>query len=188
MTLEKKDGISGSLIGIGSVTIAIIFLLAMLKSKELSLTNDFLYDGLVFSNLAAATVDLKEYGSTNKIVNNHFDKSFNEYQNALKENLKLDNDFVPIDSNNSMIAGKVTVEIFTIYNVDGNDIHMIKRQSNGNIIKQTYHNELGSMYTPDGVLIKSTTVYSRIGMELKGYMNSSFYFYKDNSVDITDKD
>ncbi len=44
------------------------------------------------------------------------------------------------------------------------------------------------MYTPDGVLIKSTTVYSRIGVELKGYMNSSFYFYKDNSVDITDKD
>ncbi len=186
MMLIKKDGISEGLIGIGATSLVIIFLLFLLKSKELTLTNDFVYDGLVFSNLAAATIDLKEYGSTNKIINNDFEKSFLEYRNSLKENLRIDDNLMP--NKNSMINSKVTIEVFTIYNVDGNDIEMVKRQSNGNIIRHTYTNGVGNIYTPDGVLISSTTIYSRIGMELKGFMNESSYFYKDSSVDITDKE
>ena len=174
MKLKKKDGISLNFILIPAISIAIIFCLFMIKSKQIEIVNDFIDDGLVISNLAAATVDLNEYGQSNTIVNNDFN------------NLRLDNNFVPQTSN--LIDGGITIEIFTIYNVIGNDIHMTKRQRNGNIIKQVYPNAVGTMKTPDGVKIETTTVYSKIGMNVKGFMNGTTYVYKDKTVDITDKE
>ena len=178
MKLKKKDGISLNLIIIPVISVAIIFCLFMIKSKQIEIVNDF--------NLAAATVDLNEYGQSNTIVNNDFNKSFDQYKKALKNNLRLDNNFVPQTSN--LIDGGITIEIFTIYNVNGNDIHMTKRQRNGNIIKQVYPNAVGTMKTPDGVKIETTTVYSKIGMNVKGFMNGTTYVYKDKTVDITDKE
>lgn len=186
MKLKKKDGISLNFILIPAISIAVIFCLFMIKSKQIEIVNDFIDDGLVMSNLAAATVDLNEYGQSNTIVNNDFNKSFDQYKKALKNNLRLDNNFVPQTSN--LIDGGITIEIFTIYNVNGNDIHMIKRQRNGNIIKQVYPNAVGTMKTPDGVKIETTTVYSKIGMNVKGFMNGTTYVYKDKTVDITDKE
>ena len=186
MKLKKKDGISLNFILIPAICISIIFCLFMIKSKQIEIVNDFIDDGLVMSNLAAATVDLNEYGQSNTIVNNDFNKSFDQYKKVLKNNLRLDNNFVPQTSN--LIDGGITIEIFTIYNVKGNDIHMTKRQRNGNIIKQVYPNAVGTMKTPDGVKIETTTVYSKIGMNVKGFMNGTTYVYKDKTVDITDKE
>ena len=64
MNLKKKDGISLNLIIIPVISVAIIFCLFMIKSKQIEIVNDFIDDGLVMSNLAAATVDLNEYGQS----------------------------------------------------------------------------------------------------------------------------
>ena len=186
MKLKKKDGRGLNIIIIPLVVVSIIFCLFVIKSKQIEVVNDFIDDGLVMANFASATVDLKEYGTSNTIVNNDFNKAFQEYQKALKNNLRLDNNFEPKTSN--LIDGKVTIEIFTIYNVKGNDIYMTKRQRNGNIINQTYPNALGTMETPDGVKIETTSIYSKIGMNVKSFINDKKYVYKEKTVDITDKD
>ena len=43
------------------------------------------------------------------------------------------------------------------------------------------------MKAPNGAVINTTMVYSKIGFEIKGYLNNSHYVYKHNAVDITDK-
>lgn len=183
--LKKKDASIENFIAMGIITIVILFCMFSIKSKEINLTSNYIQDGLVASNLSAAIVDLKEYGTSNKIINNEFDKSFNMYKKALKENLKLDENFNPINTN--FVDSKINIEVFSIYNVEGNDIHMTKRQSNGNVIKEVFKNGLGSVKTPDGVLIETTTIYSRIGFELRGYLKNAHYAYKENSVDVIDK-
>lgn len=185
MNLKKKDGNANNFLVLSIITITIFFCIFSLKSKEINLLNNSISDGLVASNLAAATVDLKEYGTTNKIKNNDFNKSLKEFQRSLKENLKLDNSFKPLKS--TMINGIVDIETFAIYNVDGSDIYMTKRQKNGSILNEIYPNAVGNMRTPNGVLINETTVYSKIGMEVKTFINQSQYVYKENAVDITDK-
>ena len=51
MKLKKKDGISLNFILIPAISIAIIFCLFMIKSKQIEIVNDFIDDGLVMSNL-----------------------------------------------------------------------------------------------------------------------------------------
>lgn len=186
MKLKKKKGsIEMFISSIAFIIVALVVIMVM-RLKVVKLTKSYIEDGLVASNLAAATVDLKEYGTTNSIINNDFQKSFDDYCTALKENLNLDYNFNP--KTNTLINSKVDIINFTIYNVVGNDIEMIKRELNGSITKQSYPNKVGIMKAPNGTVINTTTVYSKIGFEIKGYMNDKYYVYKENSVDITDKD
>lgn len=186
MVLKKKKG---SLeIFVYPVLCSIIALVVLLgvRLKVLKTAKYSIEDSLVASNLAAATVDLKEYGSTNLILNNNFNKSYEDYCKALKENLKLDENFNP--KSKSIIESKVDIVDFTIYNVNGNDIEKISKSPNGVVSSQTFPNAVGTLKTPDGVTITTTLVYSKIGFSIKGYLDKTLYVYKDNSVDITDKD
>lgn len=185
MKLKKKKGsIEMFISSMIFITVALVIVM-MMRLKVVKVTKNFVEDGLVASNLASATIDLREYGTTNKIVNSDFEKSFNDYCVALKDNLNLNSDFTPKSS--ILINSKVDIHNFTIYNVVGNDIDMIKRESNGSITRQSHPNKVGIMKAPNGAVINTTMVYSKIGFEIKGYLNNTHYVYKENAVDITDK-
>ena len=182
MKIKKKKGEIEFFIS--SIILAVVVLIMMMgmRLNIIKSTQEYVEDGLVASNLAAATIDLNEFGSSNNIINNNFEQSFNDYKEALKINLNLDNNFVP--KSKTLINSKVNIEEFTIYNVVGNDVQMTRRSSNGNIDKITYANKLGTIKTPNGVEINSTTIYSKIGFQIKGYLKDTHYVYKENSVDI----
>lgn len=185
MKLKKKKGSIEMFISSMIFIIVALVIIMQMRLKVVEVTQSFIEDGLVASNLASATIDLEEYGTSNKIINRDFEKSFNDYTVALKENLRLDNNLNP--KTKTLLNSKVDIHNFTIYNVIGNDIEMIRREANGSITRQTYTNKLGVMTAPNGAMINTTMVYSKIGFELKGYLKNTHYVYKDCSVDITDK-
>lgn len=184
MKLKKKKGTIE--VFISSIVLLIIPMIIVMniRLREIKLTKNFVEDGLVAANLASATIDLREYGTTHKIVNDNFTKSFDDYISSLKENLKLDNNLMPINQN--LICSNITLDNFSIYNVNGNDIQVTTRSSDGSIINSTILNGFGTFKTPDGVLIKSTTIYSKILFKIKGFNNVQYNVSKEKSVDITD--
>jgi hypothetical protein len=183
--MKKKEGKVGIFIAMMSLQIVVIIIAYSLKLNQLEFTRTLVEDSLVNANLAAATIDLEEYGATNNIINNDTDKSFNDYSVSLKEGLGLDNSFMPDE--NSFIKSKVVVERFIIYSVLGNDILMASRDTNGNFTNTVYKDQVGIMKTPDGFLIKDTTVYSQISFSVHGLMNQVFNVDEENSVAITNK-
>ncbi|MFQ9249263.1 MAG: hypothetical protein ACLR3R_18600 [Clostridium paraputrificum] len=185
MKIKKKEGSIQAFIGFSLISLIIAIGILNIKVPEIKAIQRKVEDGLVASNLASATVDLKEYGTTNKIVNKDFNKAFEVFQKTLKGNLKLDNNFTP--KNDSIIQSKIVVEDFRIYNVDGSNVSMFKRDKSGNVTSQTYANKLGQIKTPDGVKVVSTTVYSKISFFVKGYSNENIQVYKENTVDVVDE-
>ncbi len=187
--MKKKEGnILYPTVGFFIILMCTILVLYGSKKEEISSTKRMIDDGQLASNLSAATINLEEYGATSTIVNTDFNNSYNEFLRALKNNLRLDNSFNPLNTNSNGINGKVNIESFIIYNVIGNDIEVNKCDSVGNITKDIITSGLGSSKTPNGVLIESTTVYSKISFPLKGYLNSDSIIVNNESVvDITDK-
>jgi hypothetical protein len=184
MKLKKKKGsIEMFISSLILITVSMIIVMSI-KLREIKITKNLVEDGLVAATLASATVDLREYGATKRIVNRDFDKSFNDFTVSLKDNLKLDDNYKPINSR--IICSKVNIENFIIYNISDNDIEVTRRSSDGSIEKSIIYNGVGSENTPDGVLIQTTTIYSKIAFKLKGYMNTEYDVYKEKSVDITD--
>lgn len=93
--MKKKEGKVGIFIAMMSLQIVVIIIAYSLKLNQLEFTRTLVEDSLVNANLAAATIDLEEYGATNNIINNDTAKSFNDYSVSLKEGLGLDNSFMP---------------------------------------------------------------------------------------------
>lgn len=184
--MRKKEGKVNIFLSVMIVLTASIVIIFRITMNRIDYTRDWVEDSLVSANLAGATIDLKEYGTTNNIVNNDIDKSFNDYLYSLKQNLNLDDNMNPKKSD--FIKSKVTVKDFIIYSVIGNDIIQVRKDSKGNTHSIKYIGQVGKMKTPDGYVIYNTTVYSKIGFTISGMLGNNFNVEKEGSVDITDKD
>lgn len=182
MKLKKKKGnlefFTASLL-LFFVPILIIYNMRM---ETLKFTKNYVEDGLVSSLLASATIDLRVLAESKQIINNNYDKSFKDFSETLKENLNLDDNYYP--KSKRLITDTVKIDDFVIYNVLGNDIQTV-RKSNGIISTSIITNGLGNLKTPDGVQIKTTTIYAKISFKVKGYLNDEYKVSKEKSVDVT---
>lgn len=182
--MKKKEGKIEVFISCIALIMVVLIVIMSVKLKEIKLTKNYIDDGLVSSLLASATIDLKEYGSSNNIINNDPEQSYYLFKDTLKSNLNLNNDFSAKNSN--LITDKVNIEKFVIYNVKtSNDIEIIEVE-NGKIVNKTKENS-GVLTTPEGVKIEKTTFYAKISFYVSGYLNNEKYkIVKEKSVDVTD--
>lgn len=163
----------------------IVILFLQLQLMIFFTASIYMEDALAASNLASAVIDVEEYGKTHKLKITSAENSFRLYQQALKENLGLDEDWN--GSNKDLISGAVEILEYTVYNVDNRDITVYSFDKDG-LHMWTENGGLGSVCTPDGTLVESTSVYSRIGFPVKGIMGISVYARKEKSVDIVVND
>lgn len=145
-------------------------------------TKNMVEDGLVASNLAAGVIDLEIFGEMNQLIIQDCDIAYTVFRDALKDNLRLKEDFTPIES--TLFNSKIKIHEFIIYNVFENDITRLRFTEDGHYYDDIFPNRKGSMTTPDGKRITNTTIYSKIGFEIKGIKDDVYYVYKDNSVNV----
>lgn len=181
--MKKKEGKIEIFISCIALIMVVLIVIMSVKLKEIKLTKNYIDDGLVSSLLASATIDLKEYGSSNNIINNDPEQSYYLFKETLKSNLNLNNDFSAKNSN--LITDKVNIESFVIYNVKAsNDIEIIEVKD-GKIVNRTKENS--GVTTPEGIKIENTTFYAKISFYVSGYLNNEKYkSVKEKSVDVTD--
>lgn len=140
----------------------------------------FTEDALAASNLASAVIDLEEYGISHNIVIRDPDYSYSLYQEALKTNMELDDLWE--SRNEGVMSGPVEILDYIIYNVSGTDIEIYSYGQNPYTTVIT--NGLGSVESPNGILIESTSVYSRISFPVDGIMGIQTTAVKDKLADI----
>lgn len=138
-------------------------------------------DALAASNLASAVADIKEYGSTHILQITSAQDAYDIYREALRTNLGLDDNWE--NAKLEWISGKVEVLQYTVYNVRDQDVTIYSFSEQGDFIREE-KDGLGSVRTPDGTLVESTSVYSRIGFPVEGILGITVYAEKDNTVDL----
>ena len=108
-------------------------------------------------------------------------KGFAIYKDALQSNMKLDTQLY--SSNNNLILGQVQIKEYIVYNVNGQDIEIEAYDGNGTLTFAGIGRE-GDVFTPDGICVQNTTIYSRIGFEVMGLAGQSIAGEKEKSIDI----
>lgn len=167
--------------GIYLVVLLMILLNVQLQIRMFMATSTYMEDALAASNLASAVIDIREYGKTHIVKIKSPDDAFALYQDALKQNLALDDNWE--SGQKDLISGQVEILKYEIYNVEKNNITIYSYGMEGEAV-QTIANGLGKVYTPDGVLVESTSVYSKIGFPVKGILGVVIDAKKDKTVDI----
>ena len=151
-----------------------------MQINQLEATKTYTEDALAMSLLASAVADVGEYGMYHNLVISDAEEAFGRYKRALKTNMGLGDDWC--SSNTQAISGQVEIEEYIIYNVRGSDVEIISMgQTPG---RNVAVGGLGTVAAPNGQMIASTSVYSRITFPVDGIWGLHVDAVKDKLVDI----
>ncbi len=159
-----------------------IILSAQIQMGFFMTAGTFMEDALAASNLASAVIDVQEYGISHTLQIAVPDDAYAIYRDALKVNLGLDENWE--HGNKSLISGPITIQEYAIYNVKKQDVTIHVFSGNGGYSAWMVKDGLGKVETPDGTIVKSTSIYSRISFPIKGVLGMSVYADKEKTVDI----
>lgn len=137
-------------------------------------------DALAASNLATAVVDIQEYGISHNLIVADPDSAYRIFQDTIRVNLNLTDTWM---DSTGRISGPVTVEQYVVYNVRGRDVE-VHSYGPGVTYASVVTGGKGSLTAPNGKIIESTSVYSRISYRVAGYFGTDVLAVKDNLVDI----
>lgn len=144
----------------------------------------YLEDALAASNLAAAVADIEEYGISHKVRIGDVGEAYSRYKVALKENLQLNDNWEGV--NVALIAGKVIIEKFIVYNVDEEKVVISYVSEQGEVREE--EGSLGSVRTPDNKPVVYTGIYSEISFPVKGFAGIAVQARKGKFVDIVSEE
>lgn len=181
-SIKEKD--SGQVEWVTGFFFLLILAIAMYTRLQLaswSSTAVYLEDALAASNLASALIDVGEYGSTHKVLISDEQEAFAIYQEALRTNLGLDEQWMCM--NETLITGPVEIVNYIIYNVDGNQVETVCMKRDGEVSERET-SALGTVRTPNGSVVEHTGIYSELRFMVKGFPGMLVEARKGKLVDI----
>lgn len=167
--------------GLFWVLLLAIVLYTRLQIAAWQSTSTYLEDALAASNLASALIDLEEYGRTHKVLVKDAQGAFARYQDAVRENLGLNDDW--ICANAQLLEGPVEVVTYIIYNVDGPGVEIIRMNGLGQVIERSTGHK-GSVTAPNGKIVEHTGIYSELRFVVKGFPGMVIQARKGKLADI----
>ena len=177
----KSSGKIDFFTGFLSVFIVSLIMLVCLKLSYYMIAGAYVEDALAASNLASALIDIEEYGKDHTLRILDPQGAYVIYKEALSINLQLDEDGRSFQR--GLLEGPVRIVSYIIYNVKDGLVEIYEMDESGNM-QESAQGEAGQIYTPDGVLVESTTIYSRIHFGVKGLGQQYIQAEKEKSVDV----
>jgi len=177
----KSRGQIEMAVGMFSIFMITLVMVAGLKVAQFMITGAYVEDALAASNLASALIDIEEFGRSRVIRINDPVKTYGIYKEALSQNLMLDEDGRSFQR--ELLEGYVEVISYIIYNVEGDQVQVISFNG-GDVQPEVAFHDLGTVHTPDGVLVETATVYSKVRFNVKGLGQVYIQAEKEKSVDI----
>lgn len=161
----------------------LVLLVAVFQFKSFTymVSGAYVEDAMAAADLASALIDVEEYGRTHHILITDTQRAFRIYRDTLYYNLALDE--AGYSSRTELLTGRVQLREYIIYNVLDQEIQISCYDGQGNCLRRESA-ALGTIHTPDGVLVEHTTVYSRVGFQVMGLQGSIIEAEKEKSVDI----
>ena len=159
-----------------------LFVLIMVQMELFRYHTSALYleDALAASGLAAAVVDLEEYGISDEIRIRDREECYRRYEQALRSNLGLNEQWQ--SEREQWITGNVQIEQFIIYTVGAGGSYSESRDAQGQwSLQQSLGEEI---YAPNGRLIQQTGIYGQVSYDVKGLWGITLRARKGVLVDV----
>jgi len=167
--------------GLLSVFLVVLVMIIGLKLSHFMIAGAYMEDALAASNLASALIDIEEYGKSHILRIKDPQEAYDIYKEALSVNLELDEEGQ--SAQKALLEGPVKILAYMVYNVEGDRVDVFSL-SEGETMQKSQSGETGQIYTPDGILVETTTIYSRISFLVKGLGKQYIYAEKEKSVDV----
>ena len=180
---NTESGQIGWTAGLGLLLFFGVLLCACMQMEVFRASSQYMEDALAASNLAAAVVDVEEYGISHNLLIASPEDAFHLYRTAIKGNLNLDDAWEC--PNKGLISGPVRVERFIVYNVVQNTVEVSCVEADGSL--NCWQGTLGQEAAPNGITVEHTGIYSEISYQIKGVFGIIVPAVKGKLVDVVGK-
>lgn len=178
---KRKSGKIEMITGLYLLVFLVVLLTVQIQMRIFMTSGFYMEDALAASNLASAVIDIREYGMSHVIRIQSPDTAYELYREALKENLQLDDNWE--NDNKALIYGRVRILKYEVYNVEKGDITIYSYGEEGENVRFV-PGGAGNVRTPDGTIVESTSVYSKIEFPVRGILGMETQARKHKTVDI----
>lgn len=177
---NTESGQVGWTLGVWFALFLGIVLCALLQMEAFRASSQYMEDALAASNLAAAVIDVREYGISHRLQIDSPEAAYERYRRAVRENLDLDDRWEC--GNRGLISGPVCIESFIVYNVSGGEIDVCRFDKSGAAVR--WHGTVGQERAPNGIKVDNTGVYSEISYQVKGIFGIEVTARKGKLADV----
>jgi len=179
--IKKNYGKVELVLGMFAFLVVLLVMFFGLKITHFMIAGAYVEDALAASNLASALIDVEEYGKNGTISIREPANAFRIYREALSTNLQLDEDGNSFQR--ELLQGPVRILSYIVYNVRGDQVEAYTFDGDGNMT-DVQQGEVGAVYTPEGVLVETTAIYSRVEFGVRGIGKQFISAQKEKCVDI----
>lgn len=166
--------------GLWLIMLLVVLITYGLQVKMYVSARTFTEDALASATLASAAIDIETFGISHQILIKDPEAAYGIWQEHLKNGMQLADDWTC--PNKAMVSGPVEVVSFIVYNVKGKDVY---EYGFGESTYEWLHTGgLGSVCSPDGKEIESTSVYAEITFPVKGAFGITVQAHKSQLVDV----
>lgn len=157
-----------------------VILCALMQMEAFRASSQYMEDALAASNLAAAVIDVREYGISHRLQIDSPEAAYERYRKALRTNLGLDDGWEC--GNRGLISGPVRIKRFIVYNVNGSEIDIYSFDENG--VQARCSGIPGQERAPNGIKVESTGIYSEISYQINGIFGLRITARKGKLADV----
>jgi tetratricopeptide (TPR) repeat protein len=158
-----------------------ILAIVYMQIRQFQSSSEYMEDALAASNLASAVIDMEEFGATHLVQIKSPEEAYVLYQEALKVNLNLDDQFIAVHQD--IIAGRVQILRYIVYNVTDEDVEVFAFGEKGHY-HESHPGMKGILKAPNGETIQHTSVYSEISFPVQGIWDVQTVAQKEKLVDV----
>lgn len=162
----------------------VILFWIIIDYQRLQYLSNQITDVLTDAMLGAGTLtedDAYLLGLEDKIMLTNPKENYSTFQEILKKELDLTNTYEY--TRNEMIRGKVNIEEFIVYNVDGPDVYQYTFYDLENYTLTEYPHGQGVVTAPNGMPVINTSLYTEISFNVN-FIHKEFAVVKEHMVDI----
>ena len=163
--VRKSPGKLEYVMGMYALLFILVMTMVSLQILRYMADSDIAEDALAASCLAALDVDPYRYGLDHSLVINDPVHAREIFEKALRENMGLNADMTPRSDDEAYIAGRVDIDEFRIYLVDGDNVTEYVISGYG-VTENT--GMYGDVKTPSGLIVRSAGAYSKISFDTFG--------------------
>lgn len=184
LEIKHDAGQIGLVTGMFFALFLAILLMAQLQLELYLQGSFFVEDALAASNLAAAVVDIREYGISHRVLLTEPERAYWIYEQALTDNLNLD------EHRNcrktGLITGEVKTERFIVYNVADDLVNSFEVKDG--VVIATDTGSPGTVEAPNHKKVEHTGIYSEISFRTRDVFGITTTARKGKLVDVVGKE
>ena len=149
------------------VIMVALIVFAEIKFREIKMTGNYIDDGITLSGLAALICDVDETSENGTVIDKEL--TYLTFVESLKVNLDLTDDLAYRDQ---FFFSNIIIEEYIVYDVDTSTsaVTVSTYAADGTYTSVVHTN--GNLCAPNGQFITNTSIYVKIGVNIKGVFNS----------------